>query len=718
MFLLSFLSLPSLASDTSARSFDIEAKLAKMSPDAYRGGIVLVLSGGGTKGFAHVGVLKVLEEMDIPIVGIVGTSIGSVIGGLYATGIKADELHDIIMRTDIIGLLADSGRRIRSNAGDHMPIGEITGLLHTQLDKDANVTGPLGLLPAKSLLGFLNQYVGGGLTDDFTKLHIPFACVATDISTGDTVVLKDGSLASAIRASVAIPGLLDPWPIEGRLLVDGGLVANLPVEIAQELFPGYPVLAVDLAGETITKDPSAFSSYFDILVQSINVMTLDNIKANAKKADLVIYPDMDAFSILDSKGYEEIYERGITVANENKDKILSLSKSAALPPARVAQERSVERIVRSFRIKGVSERYAADIQHMYRGWIGDVYKSDVVYTAAEELMRRPDISNVDVNIHPTPGGAPNDVDIVFTAEKRPAFETSIGGYSSSMHSHRWVAFNAIARDLIKEGDSALLDLRWGNEEGGARLRYFTPMKNRGQWGFALSGNTESWDPDGIDSYDIDRYSARAMYYYDSNIGRFGLGLGAANMNKTERNEKETTWGPYFYYSRDTLDNSLTPTRGYSLTSQVWWNTNSIWVSHTKLTGYAPITDQLSMVFDLGLKTGDGRSKAYRALLGGNEELIGLARHPYAGDQAAWARVGLGYTLYSSWWGKLRGELFGAYGMVMDNWKKEKDAWEAGVALTTPGQFLNGRIFLVYSDANEFTVGFSIGTPQWWSDPLP
>lgn len=711
-----FITTASLAAGDQSEGLDIDARLKSMAAGKHRGAIVLVLSGGGTKGFAHVGVLKALEDMEIPIAGIVGTSIGSVIGGLYAAGLGADELNEIIMDTDIMALLADSGKRIKSTAGDHVPVGERTRLFMTQLDKDFKETGPLGMLPAMSLLSFLDQHTGDIVTNDFFEFKIPFACVATDILTGEAVVLREGSLSSAIRASIAIPGLLEPWQIGDHLLVDGGLVANLPVEIAKSLFPGYPVVAVNLSEPTMNADPASITSYFDVLMRTIDVTTVDKIKENEAMADLVIHPDLKGFSMLGSSKYDQIFGRGLEAATAMADEILALSASA---PAFHPQDTIMAsaRVVRSIQVTGLSKGIENDIVKMYRGWIDKPYDAAAVRRATDDLTKRPEISNVDVSIVPTPGGAPGDVDVLFSATKRPTYEITLDGYTSSMHDNRWIGFNAIRRDLFRDGDATMLDGRWGNEEWGGRLRYFTPVKDQDQWGFALTAERERNSIFGEDSYELNRYSGRIMYYRDGRLGRFGLGVGASKTDGSG-DDGDLVWGPYFYYSSENLDNALTPSKGYSITSQVWWNSNNTWVSHSKFTAYMPLSDRLHMIMNLGLKTGDSHSRAYRALLGSNEEMLSLSRHPYAGDQAAWAHLGLGCDFASAWWGKLRGEVFGTYGAVMERWSKERDAWEAGIALMAPGQFFNGRVFLVYGSENEMTVGFSIGTPRWWSSPLP
>lgn len=683
-----------------------------------RGGVVLVLSGGGTKGLAHVGVLKVLEEENIPIVGIVGTSMGSVIGGLYATGYSSDQLRALILETNIMGLLADAGTRMRPDAGDHRPQGESTKLYHMKFTKDFKIAGPRGVLPAVSLVNFLSQHTVHIQTTNFNDLPIPFACVATDLGTGDEVVLRDGNLASAIRASVSIPGLLEPWPLEGRLLVDGGLVANLPVGIAKDIFPGYPVVAVNLAGPSIAKTNDRFKNVVDVLSQTIDIMTIDRLRRDEAQADLLIYPDVSDFSMLEGSGYETIVERGLLAARASVESIVALSANAPPPPAeRLVESRA--RVVRDIRVEGLSERTARDIERSYGSWIGEPYSIDLVNTTIDRFSRREEIATVDIDTYPSADGVSGDIDVVFSFEKRAPYEIALDGYASNLHSHRWLAFLLSARDLSTPGDSMSFEGRMGGDsEWGGQLRYFTPLLENGQWGFALNARRDSYRPEGVESYHVERYSARALHYFENRNSRVGVGVAGEHAN-IQGDFDDWTWGPYLYYNLDTLDNALVPTKGLSLNSQAWWNTANVWVSRTILTGYIPWNSpDLHFVVNLGLETGDMEHQAYRVLLGDQEELYSLAAHPYIGDQSAWARIGFGRNFYNSWWGAVRGEVFAAYGMVMEDWSRTNDAWELGLALSVPGQFLNGKILMIYDDGGEFTFGFTLGIPRWWGSPLP
>ncbi|MDR1509620.1 MAG: patatin-like phospholipase family protein [Synergistaceae bacterium] len=680
-----------------------------------RGGVVLVLSGGGIKGLAHIGVLKFLERERIPIVGIVGVSMGSIIGGLYACGYSADEIHTIVSETNIMGLIADSGTRVKIDAGIHEPIGETAQLYHLDFDKDFNLSGPLGALPALSLAHFLTKYTGRLQTTDFDDLPIPFACVATDLGTGEKVVLRSGNLASSIRASSSIPGMLEPWPIDGRLLVDGGLVDNVPVKVAKEIFPGYPVIAVNLAGESITKPKERFKSVIDVMMQTIDIMTIDRIKANEALADLMLYPDVGKYGILGSSGYDEIYLKGIEAAEAGAERIIALS--AAAPAAPAGKAAGTKALVGVVKVEGLHDRLASDIEEDYRYWAGKPYDADAVNEALERISRLDEVAAVDVDIQPSGNDDPAGVDVVFSVERRPAFGIGIDGYTSSLHSHRWIAVMMNARDLSAMGDATNMTVRLGNSEWSADAEYFTPLSDRGQWGFALSGGRERAYLSNFDEYALGRYSARAMYYVN-NMRNYRLGIGVGGEYADTPGYHRFAWGPYLYFNKDTLDNLLIPSKGYSLNFQFWLNDEDIAVSRTTLNAYIPLRSNLRFLLNFGMETGEKDNPAYRVVLGDREELISLARRPWAGDQAAWASVGIGRDFHNSWWGALRGDIFASYGSVMENWNITHDAWEAGVALTVSGKAFKGRLAMVYSSEDEFVFGFSMGNPMWYVSPLP
>ena len=216
--------------------------------------IGLVLAGGGAKGGAHVGVLKVLEEMHVPIDCIAGTSMGALVGGGYASGIPAKDLETFVTTIDWKKVVGSQGRR------DLEPIEQKRDGVTYSNDFEFGITPdgivlPGGLVNTSNIEDLLRSYVATArLTDQFDKLPIPYRAVATDMVTGSMVVLDKGDLATAMRASMAIPGAFAPVLMDDKILNDGGLVRNIPIDVARDLCADQ-VIVVNLVELPI--DPEA-----------------------------------------------------------------------------------------------------------------------------------------------------------------------------------------------------------------------------------------------------------------------------------------------------------------------------------------------------------------------------------------------------------------------------------------------------------------------------
>lgn len=209
--------------------------------------IGLVLSGGGAKGAAEVGALKVIEEAGIPIHCIAGTSIGSIVGGLYACGYRADELDSLFRSQEWLSLLADRDEKEKDRLfSERDGVTYVLGFPISR--KQSNEKPSIGAFNGDRVEALLDSMVRRkrvGENGSFDSLPIPFRCVATDFNTFEDIVLCQGSLAKAMRASMAIPGAYKPVRMDGRTLVDGGIVNNLPVDVVKQMGADI-VIAIDL----------------------------------------------------------------------------------------------------------------------------------------------------------------------------------------------------------------------------------------------------------------------------------------------------------------------------------------------------------------------------------------------------------------------------------------------------------------------------------------
>lgn len=286
--------------------------------------IGLALSGGGARGFAHIGVLKVLEELNIPIDFIAGTSMGSVIGGFYALGYSPEELVDIATTLDWQSAFNDNPPR-KSLFFEQKK--EASKFLLEFGFEGFKLEIPAGLAAGQKLSNLFSLLAipATGITH-FDQLKIPFRAVATDIVTGAEVIL-DGSqlsLAESIRASMAVPFVFTPLDFGDKLLVDGGLVKNLPVDVVKNMGADM-VIAVNVS--TPLKKKEELRSLFSIIEQSISLQIDESTKQQLVLADMVIIPDLEKFSSSDFTKAQSIIDKGEEAARAEIESLRKLAES-------------------------------------------------------------------------------------------------------------------------------------------------------------------------------------------------------------------------------------------------------------------------------------------------------------------------------------------------------------------------------------------------------
>lgn len=252
----------------------------------------LVLGGGGAKGAAEVGVLKVLEEAGIPIDYIAGTSIGAIVGGLYSIGYDAADLDSLYRNQDWLFLLRDQVKR-ESEAFLSKEEKE-KYLIHVPLSKERKISLPTGYVTGQNIINLFSKLtVGYHHVDDFSTLPIPFRCVAVDLVEGQEVILSSGSLPMAMRASMSIPGVFAPVDWNGMTLVDGGALNNLPVDVVREMGADI-VVCVDLS--TGWKKKEELNSASAVVDQLIGIMGQKKYRKNKTDADIYINPPLKGYT--------------------------------------------------------------------------------------------------------------------------------------------------------------------------------------------------------------------------------------------------------------------------------------------------------------------------------------------------------------------------------------------------------------------------------------
>ena len=334
--------------------------------------IGLVLSGGAARGLAHVGVLKALEEQGIHIDAIAGTSMGAVIGGLYASGYKIDELEKLAMGIDWQEALSDAPARedvpFRRKQDDR----DFLVKQKLSFRDDGSLGLPLGVIQGQNLSLLLESLLAHSSdVRDFDKLPIPFRAVATDIVSGEKVVFRKGHLPQVIRASMSIPAVFAPVEINGQLLVDGGMVDNIPVDVAREMGVDM-VIVVDIG--TPLRGRKQLNTVFDILNQSITLMTRSNSEvqlASLHTDDVLIQPSLASFGVTDFGRSQDIIDAGYRAAQVLEKRLASLRQPAdmQLKAARSPEQRNP--IITAIKIENDSKIGDSVIRYYIRQPVGE-----------------------------------------------------------------------------------------------------------------------------------------------------------------------------------------------------------------------------------------------------------------------------------------------------------------------------------------------------------
>jgi NTE family protein len=295
------------------------------TPERIRPKTALVLSGGGARGLAHIGVLKVLRDFRIPIDLIVATSMGSIVGGAYAAGRTPEEMEELVRGADWETMFSHRPPReslsFRRKEDDRRFIGQT----EFGIGKDGLIL-PRGAFGTYNLEEFLRIVArSGSETRHLDELPIPFRAVATDLVTGELVILSDVPLSIAMRASMSVPGVFAPTNVDGRLLGDGGLTRNLPVEVAREL-GAEVIIAVNVGTPLLPRE--GLSSALGVAQQMINILTEQNVGMSLRTltpADILISPDLHDVTFFDFARSAEIVTRGEAVGREFAARLAALS---------------------------------------------------------------------------------------------------------------------------------------------------------------------------------------------------------------------------------------------------------------------------------------------------------------------------------------------------------------------------------------------------------
>ncbi|MGH8491943.1 MAG: patatin-like phospholipase family protein [Moraxellaceae bacterium] len=297
---------------------------------AKRQKTAIVLSGGGARGLAHVGVFKALEKMRVPYDCIVGTSMGAIAGGSFATGISTAEAEKKVVEADWRAVFSDKPTRSDipyfRKYEDYKPYFDFTLTL-----EDYRLKTPRNFVGVQNIGLFFRELTGAESAKNFDDLPTPYRAIGTDIIDGEAIVMSDGTVAEAMRASMTVPGIFPPISYKGHMLVDGGLSKNMPVSVGRELCgPGSRVIAVNVSTPGLKQ--ADLTSFLSIGEQTINISMQRNMNeevANLGKQDILLTPKLEGYTSADFEKVKDLIKVGEDIVLEHADALASFQVSEA-----------------------------------------------------------------------------------------------------------------------------------------------------------------------------------------------------------------------------------------------------------------------------------------------------------------------------------------------------------------------------------------------------
>ena len=428
--------------------------------------IGLVLSGGGARGLAHVGVLKALERAHVRISAIAGTSMGAIVGGLYASGMDADQLETELRRIDWDALFATRvARPFLSQRRKEEDFEIATGLefgVH-----DGQLSAPQGALSSRGLELLLRRLtLPVRHIDDFDHLAIPFRAVATDMESGKPVILSHGDLAVALRSSMSVPGVFAPTEVDGRLLGDGGLVDNLPVDVARAM--GVDVVIVVNVGTPLAGRES-LQSVVGLTEQMIAILTEQNVErslATLAPRDLLLNPDLGKLASSDFGRAPELIKAGEDYAQSQADRLASYAAPAADYAqwfARHVQPGMEPTPLLAVQFEGSLQTNPGRFEAKLQSQVGELFDAKKADADARRLAASGDYTRADYRLVEGPAGET----LLFDLQDKPwgpnylrvglDLHADFSGHSGFdvklSHNHHWLTENGTEwRNFVQVGE--------------------------------------------------------------------------------------------------------------------------------------------------------------------------------------------------------------------------------------------------------------------------
>lgn len=518
----------------------------------------LVLSGGGAKGFAHIGVLKVLEEAGVRVDYIAGTSMGAIVGSMYASGYNAKEIDSLMRTFDFEVLLQDEIPR-KSKPFYEKERGEKYALTFP-LQK-GKIGIPKAFSKGQNILNLttdLLQHVD--TIKDFNKLPIPFLCIATNLETGEQELLNSGFLPKAVQASSAFPTLLEPVEIHDKVLVDGGIVNNFPVFEVKKMGADI-IIGIDLKSDFDKEDE--LNSALEILNQIINFQMYKDHDKRVEMTDVYMHPNMNSYKVTSFDKLEEIVKIGEEIARSNFDRFKEIARQQNYKRKPIYRKDKPQKIV----VKTIEIDGNKDYTRTYVKGKMQLYKKDTLnyqefVEGINNLSATGNFSNIQYNIEEESDGSviklklkQNDIStyVKFAAHYDNLYKTG-------------VLTNITAKHILGKNDIFSADLILGDNLR-YNLDYF--IDNGSYWSFGLksSYNTFKTDfdvPEDNEDFNVDRLNVNYsdftnQLYFQTVFNRrlaLGVGLEHKHLNAYTRTVAMNPNQPKTYFDKSDYGNLI------------------------------------------------------------------------------------------------------------------------------------------------------------------
>ncbi len=564
--------------------------LAAEPPPSPRPKIGLVLSGGGARGLAHIGVLRVLEEMQVPIDLIVGTSMGAVVGGAYASGRSVDELEALVKSANWNSILADRPARERLAIRRREDDERLPSRIEFGYTPSRGALLPGGAAANGQLEATLSSLIPATRADDpLRRLPIPFRAVATDLLSGAMLDQADTPLFEALRASMAVPGVFAPLRVNGRPLVDGGLVRNLPVDLARQL--GADIVIAVNVGTPLLEDREITSAVM-VANQMLQILTEQNVQRSLRELqpqDIVIDPDLPGMGFMDFYRADEAMatgRRAALAAGARLSALAAPADQAALQARRLGTPESALPALplAELKISGARRVNAEALRAELALQPGDRVGRAELTRAVERLDGTGDFERIETEIDDRNGS--RHVEFKLTeadwATSRVRFGLEL--YSNFADANNYSLVGMHVADWLNSWGAELRTVARIGSTRGINTEFYQPLGPGSRWFASAKLAYAAGSNDVFDQGQRALRLASSLTSAQIEVGHrvAGLGdlrLGVGRLRASDEvvlpvingSRRSQTYGQqYLELHTDTLDSLAFPSRGQWTTARIEW----------------------------------------------------------------------------------------------------------------------------------------------------